>query len=67
MDTSIIGVALPAIKEELNYTQNGLQWIFNSYVVAFGSLLLLGGKLSDIYGARRIFIIGFWILLIASM
>lgn len=67
MDTSIIGVALPAIKEELNYSQNGLQWIFNSYVVAFGSLLLLGGKLSDIYGARRIFIIGFWILLIASM
>ncbi|HAT67191.1 MAG TPA: MFS transporter, partial [Flavobacteriaceae bacterium] len=48
MDTSIIGVALPAIKADLGYTQSGLQWIFNAYVIAFGGFLLLGGKLSDI-------------------
>jgi len=67
MDTSIIGVALPAIKSALGYTQSGLQWIFNAYVIAFGGLLLLGGKLSDIFGARKIFALGFWILTAASL
>lgn len=66
MDTSIIGVALPAIKLELGYTQSGLQWIFNAYVIAFGGFLLLGGKLSDILGAKRVFILGFIILTVAS-
>ena len=50
MDTSIIGVALPAIKADLGYTQTGLQWIFNAYVIFFGGFLLLGGKLSDLFG-----------------
>ncbi|HEX6915388.1 MAG TPA: MFS transporter, partial [Chitinophagaceae bacterium] len=45
----------------------GLQWIFNAYVIAFGGLLLLGGKLSDIYGARRIFMAGFFILTGSSL
>lgn len=66
MDTSIIGVALPAIKNDLGYSQNGLQWIFNAYVVLFGGFLLLGGRLSDLFGARKIFIWGFLILTIAS-
>lgn len=67
MDTSIIGVALPAIKSALGYTQSGLQWIFNAYVIAFGGLLLLGGKLSDIYGARKIFMAGFAVLTASSL
>lgn len=67
MDTSIIGVALPAIKTSLGYSQSGLQWIFNAYVIAFGGLLLLGGKLSDVFGARKVFMIGFWILTAASL
>ncbi|HEX6334159.1 MAG TPA: MFS transporter [Flavisolibacter sp.] len=67
MDTSIIGVALPAIKESLGYTQAGLQWIFNAYVIAFGGLLLLGGKLSDIFGPRKIFMTGFVVLTAASL
>ncbi|HEV7329471.1 MAG TPA: MFS transporter [Flavisolibacter sp.] len=67
MDTSIIGVALPAIKEALGYTQAGLQWIFNAYVIVFGGLLLLGGKLSDIFGARKIFMAGFALLTTASL
>ncbi|NCT92906.1 MAG: MFS transporter [Chitinophagaceae bacterium] len=67
MDTSIIGVALPAIKSDLGYTQNGLQWIFNAYVIFFGGLLLLGGRLSDLFGARKIFTAGFGILTVASL
>lgn len=67
MDTSIIGVALPAIKEDLGYSQSGLQWIFNAYVIAFGGFLLLGGRLSDLFGARKVFIWGFVILSAASL
>jgi EmrB/QacA subfamily drug resistance transporter len=66
MDTSIIGVALPAIKSELGYSQSGLQWIFNAYVILFGGILLLGGRLSDLYGARNMFMWGFGILAAAS-
>lgn len=65
MDTSIIGVALPRIQEDLGFTQENLSWVFNAYVVAFGGLLLLGGKLSDLLGARRVFGAG-WVLLIAG-
>ena len=59
MDTSIIGVALPAIQADLGFTDEGMSWIFNAYVIAFGGLLLLGGELADVFGARRIFLWGF--------
>ncbi|MEU7000432.1 MFS transporter [Nonomuraea sp. NPDC046570] len=65
MDTSIIGVALPDMQRDLGFTQGGLQWVFNAYVIAFGGLLLLGGKLSDVFGARKIFTIG-WVVLTAG-
>jgi MFS family permease len=58
MDTSIIGVALPDMQRELGFSQGGLQWVFNAYVVAFGGLLLLDGRLSDLFGARRVFAAG---------
>ncbi|MFF2483724.1 MFS transporter [Paenibacillus sp. NPDC058071] len=67
MDTSIIGVALPAIKEALGYSQENLQWVFNAYVIFFGGLLLLGGRLSDLFGQRNIFMWGFTILSLASL
>ena len=67
MDTSIIGVALPAIQQQFSFSQSELQWIFSAYVIVFGALLLLGGRLSDILGQRRIFIIGFAILTVASI
>ncbi|MDF2963335.1 MAG: transporter, partial [Paenibacillus sp.] len=67
MDTSIIGVALPAIKEALGYTQASLQWVFNAYVIFFGGLLLLGGRLSDLFGQRRMFMLGFLILTLSSL
>ena len=66
LDTSIVGVALPAIQSDLGFTDEGLSWIFNAYVIAFGGLLLLGGKLADVFGARRIFLSGFMILTAAS-
>lgn len=59
MDTSIIGVALPDIQADLAFSPSDLSWVFNAYVISFGGLLLLGGKLADLYGARRIFAIGF--------
>ncbi|MEQ9303399.1 MAG: MFS transporter, partial [Marinoscillum sp.] len=67
MDTSIIGVALPAIQSALNYTPSALQWIFNAYVIVLGGMLLLGGKLSDLYGSKNIFLWGFAILTLASL
>ncbi|MFK7691966.1 MFS transporter [Paenibacillus sp. HJGM_3] len=67
MDTSIIGVALPAIKDALGYSQDSLQWVFNAYVIFFGGLLLLGGRLSDLFGQRTIFLWGFAILTASSL
>ncbi len=67
LDTSIIGVALPTIQEHFSITQMDLQWIFNAYVIAFGTLLLLGGRLSDTLGHRQIFVIGFITLTAASV
>lgn len=67
MDTSIIGVALPRMQTDLGFTQHNLSWVFNAYVVAFGGLLLLGGRLSDLFGARRMFATGWSILLAGSL
>jgi EmrB/QacA subfamily drug resistance transporter len=67
LDTSIIGIALPEIQAALDFDDAGLQWVFNAYVIAFGGVLLLGGRLSDIFGARLIFVIGFSVLTAASM
>ncbi|GAA2443681.1 MFS transporter [Actinomadura vinacea] len=65
MDTSIIGVALPRIQEDLEFSQEDLSWVFNAYVVALGGLLLLGGRLSDLFGARKMFSAG-WLVLLAG-
>ena len=67
MDTSIIGVALPEIQADVGFTPDTLSWVFNAYVVAFGGLLLLGGRLSDLLGAKRIFALGWAILAAGSL
>ncbi len=67
MDTSIIGVALPRMRDALGFTPSTLSWVFNAYVIAFGGLLLLGGRLSDLFGARRLFAAGWAILLAGSV
>jgi EmrB/QacA subfamily drug resistance transporter len=66
LDTSIIGVA-PMIQQHFGFSQADLQWIFSAYVIVFGALLLLGGRLSDMIGQRRVFVIGFAILTAASV
>ncbi len=65
MDTSIVGVALPRMQEELGFSPENLSWVFNAYVIAFGGLLLLGGRLGDVFGARRMFTTG-WVVLLAG-
>ncbi len=65
MDTSIIGVALPEMQSDLGFSPENLSWVFNAYVIALGGLLLLGGKLSDVLGARRVFTTG-WVVLIGG-
>ncbi|MFJ4896473.1 MFS transporter [Streptomyces sp. NPDC088727] len=67
MDTSIIGVALPEMQGDLGFSQENLSWVFNAYVIAFGGLLLLGGRLSDLFGAKRIFVAGWTVLAAGSL
>jgi len=67
LDATITNVALPTIQEALNISDSNLQWVINSYTLAFGGLLLLGGRLSDLLGRRRIFVIGTLLFAIASL
>jgi EmrB/QacA subfamily drug resistance transporter len=67
LDTSIIGVALPAMQEALGIAPEDLQWVFNAYVIAFGGLLLLGGRLADLWGQRRMFMLGFLVLAASAL
>ncbi|MGW7104002.1 MFS transporter [Streptomyces sp. NPDC054883] len=67
MDTSIIGVALPEMQKDLGFSQGELQWVFNAYVIVFGGLLLLGGRLSDLFGARKIFATGWATMIVGSV
>ena len=58
LDVSIVNVALPSIRDELGFSQVGLQWVVNAYALAFAGCLLLGGRLADLVGRRRMFLIG---------
>ncbi len=58
LDTTIVNVALPSISEDLGITQASLAWVVNAYLLTFGGFLLLGGRLGDLYGHRRLFLIG---------
>jgi EmrB/QacA subfamily drug resistance transporter len=58
LDESIVNVALPSIKADLGYSQAGLAWVVNAYILAFGGLVLLGGRAADLLGRRRIFLAG---------
>jgi EmrB/QacA subfamily drug resistance transporter len=67
MDSAIVQVALPSIKDTLGYSEAGLQWVMNAFLILFGGLLLLGGRLADLFGQRRIFMTGVLILAISSL
>src|SRR3954462_15356290 len=67
LDVTIVNVALPAIQADLGFSADGLQWVVNAYTLAFGSLLLLGGRLSDVFGRRRVFLAGLGLFAVASL
>lgn len=67
MDSAIIQIALPSIKETLGYSQENLQWVMSAFLIFFGGFLLLGGRLADLFGNRRIFNLGIIILIVSSL
>ena len=58
LDNNIINVAIPAIQQDLQLTTSGLEWVVSSYILVFASLLLAGGRLADVWGRKRLFLIG---------
>jgi EmrB/QacA subfamily drug resistance transporter len=67
LDTTIVNVALPSIRTDLGFSQTSLAWVVNAYLLTFGGLLLLGGRLGDLYGHRRLFLIGVSLFTVASL
>jgi EmrB/QacA subfamily drug resistance transporter len=67
LDATIVNVALPQMQEALGFSGSGLEWVVTAYSLAFGSLLLLGGRLGDLYGRRRIFITGIAVFSLGSL
>jgi EmrB/QacA subfamily drug resistance transporter len=67
LDGSIVTVAMPAIQQDLGFTPAGLSWVVNAYLIAFGSLLLLAGRLGDLIGRRRLFLAGTAVFTAASL
>ena len=67
LDASIVNVALPTIGKALDFTESSLPWVVNAYVLTFGGFLLLGGRLADLLGRRRVFMIGLVLFAIASL
>ena len=67
LDNNIINVAIPAIEQDLHLTTSGLEWVVSSYILVFASLLLAGGRLADVWGRKRLFLIGLSIFTAASL
>ena len=67
LDQTIVNVALPSIKNDLGFSQAGLAWVVNAYLIAFGGLLLLSGRLGDLLGRKRIFLVGLAMFTTASL
>src|SRR3954451_9240623 len=67
LDASIVNVALPSIGRDLHFSQDNLSWVVNAYTLFFGGFLLLGGRLADRIGRRRMFIAGMVLFAVASL
>ncbi len=67
LDVSIVNVALPSIGRDLHYSATGLQWVVNAYVLTFAGFLLLGGRAADIFGRRRVYLLGLAVFTLASL
>ncbi|MGH3142243.1 MAG: MFS transporter, partial [Gaiellales bacterium] len=66
LDVTIVGVALPSIREDLGFSEESLAWVVNAYLITFGGFLLLGGRFGDLFGHRRLFLIGIGLFTLAS-
>src|SRR5258708_29729172 len=67
LDTTIVNVALPSIRTDLVFSEASLAWVINAYLLTFGGFLLLGGRLGDLFGQKKLFIIGISIFTLASL
>src|SRR3954465_11181277 len=67
LDAPIVNVALPSIQGDLHFSQSSLAWVVNAYLIAFGGLLLLAGRIGDLIGHRRIFLLGLTVFTAASL
>jgi EmrB/QacA subfamily drug resistance transporter len=67
LDIAIVNVALPAIKSDLHFSQANLQWVISAYAILFGGVLLLGGRLADVFGRRRVFMLGLAVFSVSSL
>jgi MFS family permease len=67
LDATIVNVALPSIREDLGFSETSLAWVVNAYLLTYGGLLLLGGRLGDLYGHRRLFVFGITLFTVSSL
>jgi EmrB/QacA subfamily drug resistance transporter len=67
LDATIVNVALPSIQSDLGFTQSSLAWVVNAYLIAFGGLLLLAGRIGDLVGRRSVFLVGLGVFVLASL
>jgi EmrB/QacA subfamily drug resistance transporter len=67
LDETVVNLALPSIKDDLGFSQAGLAWVVNAYMLTFGGLLLLGGRVADLFGRRRLFLAGTALFALASL
>jgi len=67
IDVSIVNVALPTIERDLHFTDSSLQWVASAYALTFGGFLLLGGRMADLLGRRRLFMVGLAVFTVASL
>ena len=67
LDVAIVNVALPSIKTDLHFTQESLQWVITAYAIMFGGVLLLGGRMADLLGRRRLFVAGVALFTVSSL
>src|SRR5437667_1559110 len=67
LDATIVNVALPSIQKDLGISEADLQWIVNAYALMFGGFLLLGGRMGDLMGRKRVFLVGVVVFTVASL
>src|SRR5262245_33050102 len=67
LDATVVNVALPSIQNDLGFSQSGLAWVVNAYLIAFGGLLLLAGRLGDLISRRGVFLAGLAVFTAASL